>query len=73
MTTKRKRISHVPEMGKVITEPSIPSSLDRAAARTATEPVTLDTLAGDLENLKTQIAIMVEWLQSLDERAASGG
>ncbi len=73
MTAKRQRISHVPGFAEVIDEPSPDSSLDRITPRNATEPVTLEILAGDLEDIKIQIAIFVEWLQTLDERAADDG
>ncbi len=72
MSPKRRVDTHVPRITEVITEPLLPSTLERTAARTAKKPVTLESLADDLENLKTQIAIMVEWLQNLDERTASG-
>ncbi len=71
MSAKRQRIPHVPAFTEVIDAPSSSSSLARTTLDNATEPVTLATLAGDIEGIKDQIAIMVEWLETLDERLTS--
>lgn len=70
MSAKRKRIPHVPGFGEVINASAEDSSLDPTPSSNAKKPVTFASLASELEDIKDQIAIMVEWLQTLDERTA---
>lgn len=70
MSAKRRVDTHVPRITEVINASADDSSPTRIPSKNATEPVTLASLASDLEGIKAQIAIMVEWLQTLDERTA---
>lgn len=70
MSAKRQRIPHVPGFTEVTPVSPPSSSPDRTTLDNATEPVTLASLASRIEDIKAQIAIMVEWLQTLDERTA---
>lgn len=71
MNAKQKRIPHVPAAAEVITAPPSGSSLDRASPRNATKPVTLESLTSQNEDIKDHLPIMVEWLETLDERTAN--
>ncbi len=71
MSPKRRVDTHVPRIAEVINASAEDSSHPRIPSRNATEHVTLASLASDLEGIKGQIAIMVEWLQTLDERTGN--
>jgi hypothetical protein len=45
-----------------------PVGADPASLDNATESVTLETLAADIDDLKAQLAIIVEWLETLEQR-----
>ena len=71
MSAKRRVDTHVPRITEVINASADDSSHPRIPSKNATEPVTLASLASDLEDVKGQIAIMVEWLETLDERTGN--
>lgn len=70
MSAKRQGIPHVPAFTEVIPVSPPSSSPHSTSPRNAGEPVTLAGLASQVEEIKDQVAIMVEWLRTLDERTA---
>ncbi len=71
MSAKRRPVTHVPANGEDIVTPSSSRKLEHTTALFATDAVTLESLARHIGNIKAQIAIMVEWLETLDECTAS--
>lgn len=62
---KRRTKPLVPQAGVVINAASKPSRLN------ATDVVTLATLAGQVAELRLEVDVIVEWIDTFEQRLAS--
>lgn len=70
MLDKKQRITHVPDKVEVTRASQLGSSASPATPDDATEPVTLATLAGDIAELRLEVGVIVEWLETFEQRLA---
>lgn len=70
MAAKRRTKTLVPESGEVIATPSKPSRLGGVTTEDATDFVTLASLAGEVAELRLEVNVIVEWLDTFEQRLA---
>jgi hypothetical protein len=70
MSDKKQRGIHVSARSEEIIAPPSSSSDDPATLDDVTESVMLASLAGEVAELRLAVAIIVEWLQTFEQRLA---